>query len=84
MRLERKIAMPWVLVCGSIVLGTNHDERKEQEDHQLATACLFVSDAEARYCAFCGLASGKVIEVKFCVDLDHARNLGETRQLLER
>ena len=73
--------MPWCFVCANIVRRKNHDE---SEEHQLATARLVVNDADAGYCAFCGLASGRLIELKSCLDLDHARNLAEARKLLER
>ena len=72
--------MPWCYVCVSNFPRKNHEE---SEQHQLATARLVASDAEAGYCAFCGLATGRVTELKSCLDLDHAKKLAEARKLLE-
>ena len=73
--------MPWCFVCGSIVWQENHEESAQ---HQLAIARLMVSDADAGYCAFCSLASGKLITLKSCRDLAHARKLAEARKSLGR
>ena len=72
--------MPWCYVCVNNFPRQNHEE---SEQHQLATARLVVSDADAGYCAFCGLATGRVTELKSCLDLDHAKTLSEARKLLE-
>lgn len=72
--------MPWCYVCGNTELRNNHEK---SEQHQLATAWLVVSDADAGYCAFCSLASGRLITLKSCRDLEHARELAEVRKLSE-
>ena len=72
--------MPWCYVCVNNFAQKNHEE---SEQHQFATARLVISDADAGFCAFCGLATGKVIELKSCLDLDHAKKLAEARKLLE-
>lgn len=73
--------MPWCFVCANNVLRKNHDE---SEEHQLATARLVVSDADAGYCLFCCEASGNLSKLESCRDSDHAKKLAEARELLER